>query len=60
LASGRVLLTMLFRQNEVIAMNPHIRYNHIILCSKVKSIDKDCEYSQDWATTTIATATSNI
>jgi hypothetical protein len=59
LASGRVLLTMLFRQNEVIAMNPHIRYNHIILCSKVKSLDKDCEYSQDWATT-IATATSNI
>jgi hypothetical protein len=40
-------------------MNPHIRYNHIILCSKVKSLDKDCEYSQDWATT-IATATSNI
>jgi hypothetical protein len=40
-------------------MDLYIRYNHIIFSSKIKSLDKDCKYSQDWATiatiTTVAT-----
>jgi hypothetical protein len=46
-------------KNELLAIKLNFRYNHIIFCSKIKSLNKDCEYSQDWATT-IATATHNI
>jgi hypothetical protein len=33
-------------------MDLYIRYNHIIFSSKIKSLDKDCKYSQDWVIAT--------
>jgi len=33
-------------------MKVHFRYHdHIIFCNKIKRLDKDCKYYQDWHTT---------
>jgi hypothetical protein len=40
-------------KNEIVIMKLHFRY-HVIFGSKIKRLDKDCKYCQDWLATTIA------
>jgi hypothetical protein len=39
-------------------MKTHFRYHHIISVVKLKKINKDCKYCQDWLTTTTTTTTA--
>src|SRR5215210_6716531 len=52
LASGRSLLTIIIQiKNDLIVMRLHFRY-HVIFGSKIKRLNKDCKYCQDWLTMT--------